>query len=219
MTTSADEQLQAIFKADRVLHEAIQTFALGGEASARVDAMGKAIEAALQHDDTDESELRLIRLAELLGDETGPQVVKLLLKVFNHEEPSVRAAAGESLLELGYARYAELARGIEKLIEDGKATTALSEVPYLLAEIGEPGGVKLCVRLLKHADGDVVGAAVEALAMLGDPVAIRDLEKLKNDKRAVHSEEELEAGEVTVGELVKEALEHLRGGARSRVES
>ena len=113
-------------------------------------------------------------------------------------------------LDLGHSRYAEVARAFEKAIDEGKRTAALAEIPYLLAEIGEPGGVKLCTKLLKHAEPDVVGAAIEALASLGDANAIKDIEKLKNDKRPVPQEEELDSGEFTVGELAADAVEHLR---------
>jgi HEAT repeat protein len=121
-----------------------------------------------------------------------------------------RVSAGEALLDLGHSRYAEVARVFEKTIEEGKRTAALAEIPYLLAEIGEPGGVKLCTKLLKHAEPDVVGAAIEALASLGDTNAIKDIEKLRNDKRPVPQEEELDSGEFTVGELAADAIEHLR---------
>ncbi len=211
MSDDIESRLSALFDADRALREAEQAFHLAGEAQERVDALGRSLEATLRLDDAEESALRLVRIADLLGEETGPVVVRHLLRLLDHEEPGVRASAGESLLELGYSRYAEVARGIEKVIEEGKATAALKEVPYLLSELGEPGGVKLCIRLLKHADPSVVGAAVEALAMLADPIAIKDLERLKSDKRVVESEgDDEEAGPITVGELVREAIDHLR---------
>jgi len=211
MNTDIESRLSALFEADRALREAEQAFHLAGEAQVRVDTLGRSLEATLRLEDPEESALRLVRIADLLGEETGPVVVRHLLRLLDHEEPGVRAAAGESLLELGYSRYAEVARGIEKLIEENKATHAFKEVPYLLSEIGEPGGVKLCIRLLKHADPGVVGAAVEALAMLADPTALKDLERLKNDKRIVESDgEDEEAGPVVLGELVREAIDHLR---------
>ena len=59
--------------------------------------------------------------------------------------------------------------------------------------------------------------AVEALAMLGDPSVIKDLEKLRSDKRVVDVDGGDDEGAPseggggpTVGDLVNEALEHLR---------
>lgn len=212
MSNDIETRLDALFEADRVLREAEQAFHLAGEAQERVDALGRSLEATLRLEDPEESALRLMRLAELLGEETGATVVRHLLRLLDHDEPGVRAAAGESLLELGYSRYAEVARGVEKVIEEGKALNALKEVPYLLSELGEPGGVKLCIRLLKHADANVVGAAIEALAMLSDPTALKDIDRLKTDKRVVDNSDsdEEDAGPVTVGELAREAIDHLR---------
>ena len=103
-----------------------------------------------------------------------------------------------------------MAREIEKLIDKGEAVTALSEVPYILAEIGEPGGVKLCLRLLKHTSADVVAAAIESLANLGDASIIKDIEKLRSDRRTVALDDDPDAEEVSLGDLAAEAIEHLR---------
>lgn len=220
MTSPLDAKLSAVFAADRALRAAELDF-LEETSPAHLAALERAIDAALALDDDEEAAIRLMRAADLLGEFTGPNVVTLLLRLLDHDEPAVRDAAGSTLLDLGYSRYAEVARGIEKLIEDGKAITALREVPFVLAEIGEPGGVKLCVRMLRHPDATVTASAIEALAMLGDPSVIRDLEKLRSDKRVVEADGEggegsegggAEAGGSgpTIGELVKDALEHLR---------
>lgn len=210
MTQDLDARLDRIFKADREMRLAQQEFFGTGDDSARVDAIQRAIDGALKLTDPEDASERLMRLADLLADLGGAKACALLAQLLDHDEPGVRASAGEGLLELGQSRYAEVARCFEKLVDEGKATTALSEIPYILAELGEPGGIKLCVKLLKHSEGDIVGAAIEALASLGDPVAIKDIERLKNDRRRITVEEELETGELTVGELATEAVEHLR---------
>ncbi len=215
MTKALDQKLDKVFAADRALRIAELDFLenLGPE---HLAALERAVDAAFALTDVEEGAIRLMRAADLLGDFTGPQVPTLLLRMLDHEEPAVRDAAGSTLLDVGYSRYAEVARAIEKLIDEGKAITALKEVPFVLAEIGEPGGVKLCLRLTKHANGDVVASAVEALAKLGDPSVIKDLEKLRNDKRVVEddgADDEHagpESGGHTVGDLVDEALEYLR---------
>jgi HEAT repeat protein len=216
MTNPLDSKLATVFTADRALRAAEMEF-LEGSGPAHLAAIERAVGQAEGLDDAEESAIRLMRAADLLGEFTGPEVCTLLLRLLNHDEPAVRDAAGTTLLDLGYSRYAEVARAIEKLIDDGKALTALKEVPFVLAEIGEPGGVKLCLRLIKHPDAGVTAAAVEALAMLGDPSVIKDLEKLRSDKRVVEvdgDDDEGAPGEggggPTVGDLVGEALEHLR---------
>jgi HEAT repeat protein len=149
-------------------------------------------------------------MAELLTDIGGAQACKLLVRLLGHEDPNVRVASGEGLVDLGYDRYAEVARAIEVEVDRGQDVTALCEVPFLLAELGEPGGVKLCARLLRHKNADVVGAAIEGLAQLGDPSVLKDIEALKADKRVLTVDEESEGAEVTVGELAGEAVAHLR---------
>ncbi len=203
--------LQKVFDADRQLRRAQGEFFTTGEDEARLDAIEAAINASWGPGaDAEEASAKLMRVGALLGEVGGPRACKLLLRLLDHEEPEVRIPAGESLEDLAYSRYAEVARAIEKLIDEGKAATALSEVPYILAEIGEPGGVKLCQRLLKHPSADVVASAIESLATLGDPVVIKDLEKLKNDRRRVAADDDPEAGEIMLGDLASEAIDHLR---------
>ncbi len=210
MDTSIDAKLARIFEADKALRTAQQDFSSTGDERVRVDALSRAVDLAWAMEDDEEGTERLMRLGDLLTDVGGPTACKILVRLLDHEDPGVRASAGEGLIELGHARYAEVARAIEKVVDEGKAVTSLTEVPYILAELGEPGGVKLCIRLLKHAEGDVVAAAIEGLAALGDPSAAKEIEKLRNDKRRVTVEEELETGELTVGELASEAVDHLR---------
>lgn len=202
--------LNEIFDADRALRAAQAEFFRTGDENARLDVIERAIDKAWSDGDADESASRLMRLGNLLGELGGPRTCKLLLRLLDHDEPEVRLPAGESLADLAYSRYAEVARAIEKLIDEGKAVTALSEVPYILAEIGEPGGVKLCVRLLKHASPDVVASAVESLAQLGDSSVIKELEKLRADRRPVSMDDDPEGEEVALGDLVSEAIDHLR---------
>lgn len=203
--------LREIFDADRALRRAQQDFFSEGSDDGRLDAIERAMNDVWDGgDNLEESASRLMRVGSLLGEIGGARACRLLLRLLDHDEPEVRLPAGEALQELAYSRYAEVARAVEKLVDEGKAVTALSEIPYILAEIGEPGGIKLCQRLLKHASGEVVASAIEALANFGDASVVKDLEKLRNDRRTVSMEDDPEAGEVTVGDLAAEALEHLR---------
>lgn len=202
--------LARVLEADRALREAQEAFFQGGDERALSAVIAREIDDAWSHRDHDEGTARLIRLADLLTELGGAAAARLLVRLLGHEEPAVRVAAGEGLYELGCDRYAEVARAIEAEVDKGADTVALAEAPFVLAELGEPGGVKICLKLLKHKDPDVVGAAIEGLAQLGDPSALKDIEALRNDRRELTVEEESDQGGVTVGDLAAEASEHLR---------
>jgi hypothetical protein len=83
---------------------------------------------------------------------------------------------------------------------------ALLELPYLLAEVGEPGVRKLLGKFLLHRDPEAVSAAIEAIVDMGDVGAAVLLDPLVSDTRTVSLEdEEGETGTVTLGELAREA--------------
>src|SRR5690606_22953557 len=121
-----------------------------------------------------------------------------------------RVAAGEALEGLAFDRFKEVALGIERaLARLPKGNPALGELPFLLAEVGEPGSAKLLGRFLQNEDAEVVAAAIEALAELGDPAAIPLLAKLERDGRQVQLEDD-DAGErVSIADLAHEAREIL----------
>ncbi len=201
---------------DRALRAAQGVFLAADSLRARVDAIRAArVESGPP---TDESSAGVfIRLSDLLCEIGGDDAARELVVLLGYDDPGVRVAAAENLVEMGFERYVEVARAMEEGVERGTDTTALSEIPFVLAELGEPGGVKICVRLLKHRDGDVVGAAVEALAELGDPSVTSALVPLRADTRTLAADDDdpNQAGPVTVGDLVEEALEILaEHGAR-----
>jgi HEAT repeat protein len=176
-----------------------------------------ATRAALPTADDDESSLRLSRMAVLLGDLDGGDVVDLLVDILGSESPEARVQAGEALEGLAFDRFKEVALGIERAVDRlPKGSPALTELPFLLAEVGEPGCVKLLGRFLKHADAEAVAAAIEAIAELGDPAAIPLRAPLEKDPRQVQLEEEDGEGErVGLGDLAFEAREILEELAKS----
>ena len=208
--TSPSSQLTALFDAERTTRRLHAELARTAH-DALVGALKAETEKALAFPDEDELALRLVRVSALLADLHGPVAVDLLVDILACDEPEARHAAGEALENLAYDRFKEVALGIERALGRLPAgSPALSELPYLLAEIPEPGAVKLLGKFLAHADAEAVAAAIEALVEVGDPTAAPMLASLEKDKRHVQLEDEGgEEGRVTIGELATEARQLL----------
>jgi HEAT repeat protein len=205
-------RLQALFDAERTTRRvhADLVKAHGKEPGPLVAAL-RAEATAARDLEPEEQAIRLVRVASLLGDLHGAEAVDLLIDILDAEDPEARHAAGEALEGLAYDRFKEVALGIERALTRLKAgSSALTELPYLLAEIPEPGATKLLGRFLQHADPEAVAAAIEALVEIADPMAASMLGPLANDKRVVQLEDEGgEEGKVTIGELAAEARQLL----------
>ncbi len=213
MAESIPKALSSLFDAERTartLHGDLLTF----PPRELVKELQKATVAAVAKHDEDSAEgsLQLARIAVLLGDLDGDDVVDLLIDILGGPSPEGRGQAGEALEGLAFDRFKEVALGIERaLVRLPKGSAALTELPFLLAEVGEPGCVKLLGRFLEHADPEAVAASIEALAELGDPAAIPLLAKREKDARQVQLDDG-EGGEgerVTIGDLAYEAREIL----------
>lgn len=201
--------LDAIFAADRSAREAEARMLAEGDDDALADLLARATTEALELGDREEAAIRLERLADLCAQVSGPRMVDAMIAILGHEEPAVRVAAGEALLDVGYERYAEVARAIERALDAGTGGPAMQELPWILSEIGEPSALPLVRRFLSHEDAEVVAAAVEALAMLGEPDAIDDLSKLTDDERVVAIDEFEHETTATLGELARAAIHEL----------
>jgi len=201
------ERLQKLFEAERAVR-ALHTEILHEDPSAVLAAVTPAAREALDLDDAAESNLRLVRVAELLADVSGDAATDLLVDILGSDEGEARLSAGEALEERGYARFKELALAVERALGRlPEGSVALEELPYLLAEIPEPGVTKLLARFLALPSAEAVSAAIEALVEVGDPAAAKLLAPLDGDKRTVSV-----AGEtsITIGELAGEAIDLLR---------
>ena len=135
-----------------------------------------------------------------------------LIDVLASDHPEARHAAGEELEQLAFERFKEVALGVERALKRlPEGSPALPELPYILAEVPEPGVTKLLGMFLEHKDPDAVAAAIEALVEIGDPAAASLIAKLSEDTRMVEiADDGGEAtSEVTLGELATEALELL----------
>jgi HEAT repeat protein len=173
------------------------------------EALTDGLQTALQEPGEDESALRLVRIAALLGELEGPRVVDALIDILASEQPEARHAAGGELEALAFDRFREVAEGVERALSRlPVGSPALPELPYLLAEVPEPGVAKLLGRFLAHDDADAVAAAIEALVEIGDPSVSRLIAPLVDDSRTVEMADESSetTSEVTIGELAADAL-------------
>ena len=213
---SLSDELQRIFDADRVLLKAESALLRKKGSEELITLLEQETQGALQMEDRKEGAMRLERLADLCAQVPGPRMTDALIAILDDGEPRVRVAAGEALRDLGYERYAEVARGIERALDRNADGIAMSELPWVLAEIAEPSALPLIRRFLDHPSADVVAAAIEALAQLQDPEALADLERFVGDERIVTIEDFEDETKTTLGELAEDALEMLGVRPRSK---
>jgi HEAT repeat protein len=181
-----------------------------------VPILERAYLEATKLDDDDEALLRFDVIAEVLGELSGARAVDLLIDILGREEPEARHAAGEALSEMAFERFKEVALGVERALERLKpGNPALAELPYLLAEVPEPGVSKLLGRFLAHPDADAVASAIEAVVEAGDPSNAPLLEPLLRDTRRVQLQDDGGTeSDASLGELAAEARALLEGRSR-----
>jgi HEAT repeat protein len=201
--------LAELFEAQRKARKLADEMAAGPVdvvLSVLVDAIG----AARGRSQEDERVLELESISQILGQLPGSRAVDMLIDILGSDESAARHAAGLVLEDVAYERFKEVALGIERAIDTlAPDHLALTELPYLLVEIPEPGVLKLVHRFFDHPNEEVVAAAIEASVELGDPASIQKLARLEKDTRLVELDEEDRddgpEGSVTIGELAKEA--------------
>jgi HEAT repeat protein len=203
-----DEAIEQLFAAERAVRK-MHDQLVHSDRNALLTALGDAVAAARKEKREDEASLRLVRLAAVLGELDGPKAVDLLIDVLASESGEARYAAGEALTELSFDRFKEVALGVERALERlAPDSPALGELPFVLAEVPEPGVTKLLVRMLALPNAEVVASAIEASAEVGDPALAKAIGKLVDDPRPVTmDDDEGESDEVTLGQLAREALE------------
>jgi HEAT repeat protein len=199
-------------RAARVAHDKLTD----PEPAQVVPVLERAYAEAMKLDDDDESLLRLEVLADVLGELSGPRAVDLLIEILGHEEPEIRHAAGEALSGIAFDRFKEVALGVERALDRfAPGNPALAELPYLLAEVPEPGVAKLLARFLAHTDADAVASAIEAVVEAGDPTFATLLDPLVRDTRRVQLQDDGGTeSDASLGELAVEARALLEGRAR-----
>ncbi len=193
---------------DDAAHDRAVTLAALKEAVIEGLGEGEGVEAAIA----------LVPIVEVLAELEGPDVCDLLVDAMGSDDPETRHTAGKALEDLAFERYKEVAQAIERAVERLPATHhALRELPFTLAEVGEPGMPRALRGYLAHREGDVVAGAIEALAMAGDPAAISELRKLMKDPRTVVLTDEGDGAEqVSIGMLASEAIALLSEGEPQR---
>ena len=177
-----------------------------------IDVLGEATSEARERDNEDERVLELQAIAQILGQIEGPRAVDALIDILGSEEPE-RAPGGRrdaSRRPRSSASKRSLSASSEHSPSCRPSHLALSELPYLLMEIPEPGVSKLLQRFLEHTNAEVVAAAIEATVEMGDVASASRLAKLEKDTRLVELEDEEHDGHdhptsVTIGDLAKEA--------------
>lgn len=205
------ELLTSLFDAERAarrLHREL----VRGDRNAVLSAVAPAVAAALREQDEREATVRLVCLAQVLGQFQGDQVVDLLIDILGGEVAEARQIAGEILSEMAFSRFKEVALGVERALTRLPADNpSRDELPFLFLEVPEPGVLKLLEKMLKQADPDAICAAIEACARLGDPALLPALEGLKGDRRIVEIEDdEGETEQVELGKLAEEACDMIR---------
>jgi len=201
------ERLKKLFEAERAVR-ALHGELVREDPATLLAAVAPAAREALAMKDDAEATVRLVRIAELLAEVPGDEAADLLVDILGTEHGEARLSAGEALEERGYSRFKELALAVERaLARLPKDSVALEELPYLLAEIPEPGVTKLLGRFLELDSAEAVSAAIEGLVEVGDAAGAKLLEPLVKDPRTVSV-----AGDatITVGELAREATDLLK---------
>jgi hypothetical protein len=174
---------------------------------ALITGLREAVTVGLGSGEGPEAAAELVPIAEVLGELDGPEVCDLLIDLLGSEEPEVRFTAGRALQDLAFDRFKEVAEATERAIKRLAVNNqALRELPYVVAEVGEPGVPKVLRGYLASPDAEVVSAAIEALAALGDPAAIPELRKLGRDARTVQIDDEEADAQASIGTLSQEAI-------------
>lgn len=218
MTTEKNKSLEHAWEELKKAHSHVvaieeQILSSGSEGEWK-SLVGQKISAGLKAKD-DASLIELKMASDLISQRPFEDATVLLLDVLSHEHPAVRVEAGEALLELAYERYKEVAQCVEKLLAETSPTqgqlTALEELPFILSEVHDPDPLPLLKKFLVHPHAEVVASALEVISYQGDPEdehLLSQLQKLTSDKRKV-TVPEMDDAEVSLGDLVKEAMAHL----------
>ena len=217
MPSEIESRIEKLQRAEEEVRR-LQDELIDGASTARaatIEAHREAVLEGLGHGEGPEAAAALVPIAEVLGELDGPEVCDLMIDLLGSDEPEVRFTAGRALQDLAFDRFKEVAEATERAIKRlARDNEALRELPYVVAEVGEPGVPKILRGYLAHADADVVAAAIEALAALGDPSAIAELKKLVRDPRTVQLDDSDGETQSSLGVLAQEAIDMIDEGSQ-----
>ncbi len=150
----------------------------------------------------------LVRVAEMLLSLGSDNATRLLSDGLAHPNPDARLLSGDALLHLAEEGLELIMPAVEAALEDGGLRA--EEMAFMLSDVDHPEVPRVLERFLKLDRADVVAAAIEALAEIGDPSSVPALETLGDDPRKIAVEEDgAKRAEWTIGQLVKDAVEML----------
>lgn len=205
---SLNEALDALFAAEKESQRWYDDLA-NRDRDALLTALRRALDEAEAKDD---APTRLVALARLFGELQGPKVADALIDILNSEYPEVRREAGEHLQGLASEQFKEVALAVERaLVRLPAGSVALIELPFVLMEpeFAEAGVATLFAKFLDHDDPDVVGAALEGIAEIGDPSVMNAVRRLEGDRRTTALNEKPES----IADLAADALAELEEAA------
>jgi len=212
-SSPAADLLGALFEAERSVRRLHRELGRG-DRTAVLAAVTSAVAAALREPDEREATVRLVSCAQVLAQFSGDQPVDLLIDILGSEIAEAHQIAGEVLSEMAYARFKEVALGVERALRRLPPDHAARlELPFLLVEIPEPGVVKLLQLFLEQKDPQAIVAALEACVERGDPELLPAIEALRSDRRIVEiGDDEGETEQAELGQLAAEACDMIRSG-------
>jgi HEAT repeat protein len=207
MAKSLRAQLEAVFDADRALRRAEQGLLKSNNKELR-SLLGRAVAEAERLDNPADACMRLERLADLCAQAPGAETMDALVRMLDHDDAAVRVQACEALVDAGCERPGQFAAAVRRALGRGAPTPALEQLPWIIAEIGEPDAEQLIKPFLGFESAEIAGAAVEALISLATPEAFAAIEPLKDDRRTIELDDDgCEHGPtITIGQLVRSFL-------------
>jgi hypothetical protein len=209
--SSLHKQLSSLFDAEKEVRRQHLSL-LQAERSSLLKLLAEEIASCHKEPFEEESNIRLVRIAAILGDCSGSKVVDSLIDILGSPSPEARLAAGNALTEMAFDRFKEVALGVERAIARLPiGNEALAEMPFMLIEIPEPGVAKLLKQFLAHKDAEAVAATIEACVEWGEPSMFDELKHLREDQREVEiDDDDGNIETISLGELAKEACEALQ---------
>ncbi len=209
MAKTLRAQLKAVFDADQALRKAESGLLKSNSKELRT-LLARAVAEAEKLSDASQACMQLERLADLCAQAPGSETLDALMRLLDHDDPSVRIQACEALVDVGCDRPRPFSAAVKRALKRKQASPALEQLPWIIAEIGEPDAEQLIKPFLGYESAAIAGAAVEALISLATPEAFAAIEPFKDDSRLIDLDDDDCCGHggptITIGQLVRSFL-------------